>query len=70
MNACEKCWQDAYSRSLWDTSKSQSEHYSDLIRERADNPCSPDEQRYGNRVYGQEASHDLTEALDKIGGPI
>ena len=41
---CEKCWSDAYSRELADTSKSQGEHHQELIRERIDNPCTPEEQ--------------------------
>jgi hypothetical protein len=28
--------------------KSQAEHYADLIKEREDNPCSPEEQRGDN----------------------
>lgn len=39
MAACEKCWSDAYMRYLSNPDKSQSEHYSDLILERKDNPC-------------------------------
>ena len=30
---CEKCWADAYMRSLSDTSKDQSGHYSDITIE-------------------------------------
>lgn len=41
MTLCEKCWTDAYSRAIADTSKSQSEHYADLILERKDNLCVP-----------------------------
>jgi hypothetical protein len=44
MPSCEKCWGDAYTRSHTDISKSQAEHYSDLIRERKDNQCTPEEQ--------------------------
>lgn len=44
MPGCEKCWNDAYGRSLTDTRKSQVEHLADLLRERKDNPCSPKEQ--------------------------
>jgi hypothetical protein len=44
MAGCEKCWNDAYGRSLTDTRKSQVEHLADLLRERKDNPCSPKEQ--------------------------
>lgn len=43
--ACEKCWGDAYLRSLNDQSKSQPEHYLDLLLERQDNPCTPAEER-------------------------
>lgn len=41
MTMCEKCWADAYTRSLSDTGKTQSEHYQDLLNERKDSPCSP-----------------------------
>jgi len=44
MSGCEKCWGDAYMRMMADTSKSQADHYHDLITERKDNPCSPKEQ--------------------------
>lgn len=45
MSACEKCWGDAYMRMRFvDPSKDQAEHYSDLIRERKDNPCTPEQQ--------------------------
>jgi hypothetical protein len=44
MGACEKCWGDAYMRVLSDSSKSQAEHYEDLLRERKDHPCSQKEQ--------------------------
>lgn len=30
---CEKCWADAYMRSMEDTSKDQSEHYADITLE-------------------------------------
>jgi len=44
MPSCEKCWSDAFTRSRTDTSKCQAEHYQDLINERKDNPCTPEEQ--------------------------
>lgn len=31
---CKKCWDDAHMRVLSDTSKSQTEHYLDLLEER------------------------------------
>jgi len=40
---CEKCWGDAYYRSRY-TGKSQTECYADLVEERKDNPCTPEEQ--------------------------
>ena len=43
MSACEKCWSDAYLKSLG-SRKSQAEWYSELLKERKDNPCNPREQ--------------------------
>ena len=43
MASCEKCWGDAYRRSLA-TGKSQAECYHDLLVERKDNPCTEREQ--------------------------
>lgn len=36
---CEKCWCDAYIR-MMTRGGSQAEHYAELLRERADNPCA------------------------------
>ena len=44
MPACEKCWADAGRRAMSDPSKSKSEHYMDILKERKDNPCSKEEQ--------------------------
>lgn len=44
MASCEKCWGDAYMRIYSNPSKSQSEHYGDLIHERKENQCTPEEQ--------------------------
>ena len=44
MPACEKCWADAFRRTLEDSNKSQAEHYRDLLEERKNNPCSPRQQ--------------------------
>jgi hypothetical protein len=41
MAVCEKCWNDAFDRMHSDPSKSQAEHYHDLLEERKDNPCDP-----------------------------
>jgi hypothetical protein len=43
MAACEKCWGDAYMRSMWN-GKSQAQNYQDLLQERKDNPCSKEQQ--------------------------
>jgi hypothetical protein len=43
MASCEKCWVDSYKRSM-ETGKSRSECYFELLEERKDNPCSPQEQ--------------------------
>lgn len=40
---CEKCWGDAYLRS-YGSGKSQSDCYFELLEERKDNPCTPQEQ--------------------------
>ena len=44
MASCEKCWSDAYTRTHTNPMKSQAEHYTDLIIERKDNPCTPEQQ--------------------------
>ena len=36
---CEYCWREAYMRMENHPSKSQAEHYHDLLEERKDNPC-------------------------------
>lgn len=46
---CEKCWGDAYYRAFYeDSTKSQAEHYRELLEERIDKPCSLAEQRGDN----------------------
>ena len=44
MSCCEKCWGDAYRRHVADPSKSQAEHYQDLLAERILKPCTKKEQ--------------------------
>ncbi len=44
MSCCEKCWDDAYLRWMTDRSKTQAEHYRDLLAERVLKPCSKAEQ--------------------------
>jgi hypothetical protein len=47
--ACEKCWEDAYMLSRWN-GKGQAENYAELLRERKDSPCTPEQEKYGNRT--------------------
>jgi len=44
MPTCEKCWADAHRRAVSNPTRSQVDHYYDLLEERKDNPCSPEEQ--------------------------
>lgn len=44
MASCEKCWSDAYFSAQSNPMKGQSEHYHDLVQERNENPCTPEEQ--------------------------
>ena len=43
MASCEKCWADAYTRAFG-TGKTQTEAYQELIEERKDDHCTPEEQ--------------------------
>jgi len=44
MASCEKCWNDADTRCLYCPGESKYKHYCDLIDERKDSPCTPEEQ--------------------------
>jgi len=44
MASCEKCWCDAYYRSIEDPMIPQAVHYQNLIEERKENPCTAEEQ--------------------------
>ncbi len=44
MASCEKCWSDSYMRIDTDPMKSQTEHYHELIEERKEHPCTPEQQ--------------------------
>ena len=50
--ACEKCWCDAYLRWMFDPSKTQAEHYTELLVERKDSPCTPEEEAGRDQVEG------------------
>ena len=41
---CEKCWGDAWLRAYTSIGKTQSECYRELLRERKNTPCTPQEQ--------------------------
>ena len=41
--ACEKCWADAYMR-MRETGRGQAECYRELLEERKDNPCTPEQE--------------------------
>jgi len=41
--ACEKCWGDAYMR-MQMNGRPQYDNYRELLEERKDNPCTPEEQ--------------------------
>lgn len=43
MASCEKCWDDAFMRNLGN-GKGQTKNYQELVEERKDNPCTPEEQ--------------------------
>ena len=53
MSVCEKCWSDAGRRVHENPSKSRTDHYMDLLEERKDNPCTPEEQT-GDNERGRE----------------
>jgi hypothetical protein len=55
VSCCEKCWADAYIR-MRETGRSQGECYRELLEERKDNPCTPEEQAGQWEPRGQEKS--------------
>ena len=67
--ACEKCWGDAYLRSLVD-GRAQSEHYHELLAERILKPCSKAEQE-GKRDVSKINDYEVRSMRDRdigIGG--
>ncbi len=44
MATCEKCWDDAYMRTHSEPMICQVDHYYNLLKERKENPCTPEEQ--------------------------
>ena len=63
MPCCEKCWGDAYLRSL-SVGKDQADCYKDLLRKRKDNPCSPQEQ--AGQFWDDEKGCDRRSLLEKM----
>lgn len=57
MSACEKCWGDAYLRSLCNPTKTQAEHYRELLEERKDNPCEQPEPESVVNAFGEPFSY-------------
>lgn len=57
MSACEKCWRDASARAFH-LGGFVSDHYRDLLAERANNPCSEAEQRGDEHLPHVAASSD------------
>ena len=57
MSSCEKCWYDAYRRARSDYSKTQAEHYHDLLKEREQNPCTPQQQ--AGQFWDEEKQCDI-----------
>ena len=43
MPACDKCWGDAFTRSMANHTNQADEYYK-LLEERKDNPCTPEQQ--------------------------
>lgn len=56
MSCCEKCWEDAYIRFLNNPFHSQSEHYHNLLKERENYPCNPEEQ--AGQFWNEEKQRD------------
>jgi len=53
MGVCEKCWADAYMLSR-KNGKSQGDNYFQLLEERKDNPCTPEQQAGTDREQDNE----------------
>ena len=62
MSACEKCWGDAYLRSLR-SGKTQGECYSKLLKERKNNPCTDREQ--AGQFWDEKKKCDRRKLSDK-----
>lgn len=60
MSACEKCWRDASMRALL-LGGSVVDHYRDLLKERADKPCTAEQHLSKTR---------LESAPDHVGDPV
>ena len=65
MASCEKCWGDAYllARS---SHRSQTEYYQQLIKDRADNPCTPEEQAGEDATVCKECKRKTAHQYAKV----
>lgn len=63
MSQCEKCWGDAYLRWMAEPSKSQAEHYRDLLKERENDPCTPEQQTKARALATKLANDVLKKRL-------
>ena len=59
---CEKCWGDAYTRSRCN-GKLQGDNYNDILAERINNPCTPEEQ--AGQYWNKEKSCDIRKEVDE-----
>ena len=64
MTICEKCWGDAYLRMLA-TGKPKEVCYRELLEERKDNPCPPEEEVSPLTFEIKEIAEALEEANDE-----
>lgn len=66
MASCEKCWGDAYMRSRENPMKAQAAHYMELIAERAENPCTPEDQAGKNAKVCQRCKRKTIHQYAKV----
>lgn len=57
MPSCEKCWEDACGNA---------EKYQELIKERKDDPCTPEEQAGRDATYCEKCNRETVHQYAKI----
>ncbi len=64
MSCCQKCWRDAHRRIDTDPEGYVAKAYGELVEERKDNPCSPEEQAGEDAKYcptcKRQSLHEIT----------